>query len=287
MGCNIHRRPYDNGGDLDKERRRTIQPHNKENLKNQGREGFMPRNNNGKNKVILKIEGDVEGTFIERPNRFISLVRINEHEEYAHVHDPGRLRELLYPGNKVLLKKYVGGKRKTKWEVLAAKKGSRWVFVNSKFHREISERILRDEKLSPIGMVEELLPEVKVGNSRIDFLAIKNGKKVWVEIKGCTLEKNGVALFPDAPTERGRRHVEELLNMKNNGDNAALIFLVFVNASCFRANQETDEKFSHSLRKAMKSGVSVYPLLLNYDGKEITFEKIIQLCRDQEIKTEN
>ncbi len=247
----------------------------------------MPCDNNGKDKVILEIEGDNEGIFVERPNRFISIVEINGQKEYAHVHDPGRLKELLYPGNKVLLKKYEGGIRKTKWEILAAKKDSKWIFVNSKFHRQISEIILKNERLSPIGVIEDLHPEVKVGKSRIDFLAIRDGKKVWIEIKGCTLERNGVALFPDAPTERGKRHVEELLNMKKMGDDAVIIFLIFVNASCFRPNYETDEKFSRSLYKAMEHGVSVYPLLLNYDGRAIKFEKLLQLCREQEIETKN
>ncbi len=238
----------------------------------------MPRHNNGENKVVLKISGDAIGIFIERKNRFLASVEIDETPHEVHVHDPGRLNELLYPGNRVLLKKYPLGKRKTEWELIAADKNGGWIFTNSKFHRKISETILRDALISPLGSLDSLKAEVRTGRSRIDFLAKKDGRRIWIEVKGCTLEKNGVALFPDAPTARGRRHVEELIHLKEEGDDAAIIFLVFVDAVCFKPNRETDIEFSRAFEKAMKNGVEIYPLMLSYDSRSIRFERIMKLC---------
>jgi len=238
----------------------------------------MPSDNNGKGKIVLTIKGDVVGVFIKRLNRFLATVKIGKDIHYVHVHDPSRLGELLYPGNKVLLKKYSKKHRKTAWELIAAKYKERWVFTNSKFHRLISERILQDNEISPLGKLDEIRPEVTIGKSRIDYLAIKNGRKVWIEIKGCTLEKNSIALFPDAPTERGRRHLEELIKLKNSGDEAIIIFLVFVKALCFAPNNATDPKFAKIFLKALKNRVGVYPLLLDYNGFEIKFYGLLKLC---------
>jgi len=241
----------------------------------------MSSHNNGKSKIIFEIQGDAEGTFIERINRFLAQVKIGNSIHYAHIHDPGRLSELLYKGNRIMLKRYPHKGRKTEWEVIAARYKDRWIFTNSKFHRALSERILRDENISPLGKIEELKAEVKIGNSRIDYLLIKNGKRIWVEVKGCTLEKDGVALFPDAPTERGRRHIEELHTLIKKGDYASLLILVFhKNVRCFSPNRQMDERFAEAYDEARKDGLLVYPVKLEYDGKHISFLGLIPLCED-------
>ncbi len=238
----------------------------------------MPSDNNGKNKVILEIQGDSIAIFVRRLNRFLGSVRLEEQIVEAHIHDPGRLEELLFPGNLVLLKRYSSAKRKTSWEIIAARLHNTWIFLNSKFHRPISERILKDEKISPFGKVDDLIPEVKVGNSRLDFLLLKGDERIWVEVKGCTLVHRSEALFPDAPTSRGRRHVEELIKLRKGGDRAALIFLVFPRASCFSPNIATDPEFAELFSEAIDVGVEVYPLLLGYDGSQIFYQAPIPIC---------
>lgn len=239
----------------------------------------MPSNNYGKGKVILTLPYDSTGIFLERPNRFLGKVLINDKEEFVHIHDPGRLSELLYKGNEVLLKRYDNKKRKTKWEIIGAKYKGNWIFTNSKFHRIISERILRDPEISPFGRVDEIRAEVRIGNSRIDYLLIKNKKRVWVEVKGCTLEEDDIALFPDAPTMRGKRHVEELKKMIDCGDDASLLILIFhPNVKCFAPNEKRDKKFAESYWNAIDKGLKVYPSILQYDGKNIIFKGYTSLC---------
>jgi len=239
----------------------------------------MPSDNHGKGKVIFTIPYDSKAIFLDRPNRFLGKVLIDGKEELVHIHDPGRLSELLYHGNEVLLKKYCNEKRKTKWELLGAKYKGNWIFTNSKFHRIISERILKDPQISPFGKVEDIKAEVKTGNSRIDYLLMKNGKRIWVEVKGCTLEENNIALFPDAPTARGRRHVEELKKLIEEGDRAALLILIFhTNIKCFAPNEKRDKKFAETYLDAINRGLEVHPLLLQYDGKNIIFKGYTSLC---------
>ncbi len=152
----------------------------------------MPRNTDGKDKIkILSVKWDREGIFLSRPNRFTGMVEIDGKKETVHVHDPGRLEELLYRGNRVLLKSADKPDRKTKWDLIASRYGDRWVFTNSGYHRKISERIMH--MLFPDA---EIIPEVKVGHSRLDFIVKKKGKITGVEVKGCTLTENGVALSP-------------------------------------------------------------------------------------------
>ena len=119
-------------------------------------------------------------------------------EQYVHVRDPGRLKELLYPGNKVLVKHKSGEKRKTQWEIIAAW-DNEWVLINSGYHRAISEAILNNPKISPFGELDGLKAEVTVGHSRLDFMLEKDEGQIALEIKGCTLEIDNIALFPDLP----------------------------------------------------------------------------------------
>ena len=241
----------------------------------------MSCHNYGEGKIILTMPYDSKGIFLKRPNRFLGKVLINGKEELVHIHDPGRLSELLYEGNEVLLKEYNSKKRKTKWELIGAKYKGNWIFTNSKFHRVISERILKDTEISPFGKVDEIRAEVRVGKSRIDYLLTKNGKRIWVEVKGCTLEENDIALFPDAPTERGRKHVEELKKLIEKGDNSALLILVFhPYVKCFAPNEKRDEKFAESYWNAINKGLKVHPALLQYDGKNIIFKGYTSLCKN-------
>ncbi len=229
---------------------------------------------------LMEVKADEEGVFIERPNRFVGMVRIRDSEEPVHVHDPGRLRELLFKGNRVLLKRASNPGRKTAWDIVAAWSPAGWVFTNSGYHRRITERILRNPSISPFGHIQQLRAEMKLGASRIDFrVELADNSIVWVEVKGCTLTVEGVALFPDAPTTRGQRHIDELAEVRKHGHRAAVIFLVFRNDSvCFRPNGATDPVFEEKFWRAVEAGVEVYPLLLSYDGETIYFKKVIPMC---------
>lgn len=243
--------------------------------------------NTGKDKMkrpLFKITPDSEATFKSRENRFLGKVEIVENSsiEDVHIRDPGRLEEILYPGNKVLLEKVENDNRKTKWTLLAGKVRGDWIFVNSGYHRDISENILDDPSLSPFGKLDDYEAEIKLRKSRIDFLLNKNGKDIWLEVKGCTLAKERIALFPDAPTERGRKHVKELVNkIDEKNTSGAILFLIFrPEAECFKPYKEKDPKFTNTFKEAIKNGLDVYPVKLEYDGKTVYYRGKIPLCQD-------
>lgn len=231
---------------------------------------------------LMEIKTDYTAIFKKRPNRYVAEVDIPElnlKDETIHVHDPGRLKELLYPGNKVRIKKATNPKRKTKWDLIAAEKNNEEIMVNSAYHRNISYFILNNENINPLGKMKNIKAEVKYNKSRIDYLVEKaKNKKIWIEIKGCTLTENGIAKFPDAPTLRGRKHLEELIKIIEEGGNAAIYLLVFGKSECFKPNMETDTKFAETFYKAMKSGVEIYPIQLSYNKGIISYEGILPIC---------
>lgn len=238
------------------------------------------------NSPILSLPYDVKAKFQERPNRFLGLVEIIDNKtgksiiEKVHIHDPGRLQELLFLGNQVLLKRVENPIRKTRWDMLAACINNQWVLVHSGYHRNIVENILKHPKINPFDKLKEITPEVPMGNSRLDFLLTKNnGKKIYLEVKGCTLAHNGTALFPDAPTTRGTRHLKTLMAAKSSGASAAILILIFRSDSkCFAPNHDTDPKFAETFKTAINHGISVHPLVLSYNGKHIFYEKTIPVC---------
>ncbi|RLF70900.1 MAG: DNA/RNA nuclease SfsA [Thermoplasmata archaeon] len=235
------------------------------------------------NEAVIKFSGLKEGRFLERPNRFTAVVDIpGEGAVKAHLHDPGRLEEILTRGRKVLLKSAVGRGRKTQYDVIAGEAAGSWVFIHSGYHRRISKWIIQKEVVEELGKVEELKDEVRWGRSRMDHL-LKNsrGEVVLIEVKGCTLTRDGVALFPDAPTERGRRHLEELIRAEEKGMRAAVIFLVFRQDSrCFLPNGETDPAFEEVFFRALSRGVEIYPLLFSFNGEEVLYLRRLPLCSE-------
>jgi sugar fermentation stimulation protein A len=230
-------------------------------------------------RTLFELRHDTVGIFRTRPNRFLGRAAVRREdgglaEEYVHIHDPGRLRELLHPGNRVLLRRAaLSHKRKTAWDLLAASHGSQWVLVHSGYHRGIAEQILKDPTLSPLGSLASLRAEVKRGHSRMDFLGTRvNGGQVLIEVKGCTLVLHGKALFPDAPTERGRRHVATLIEARQAGFEASIIVLIFrSDAERFAPNHGTDPAFADVFGRAVRAGVAVFPLVLAYDGSTVRF----------------
>ncbi len=237
-------------------------------------------------RILLKIPYDAKGIFKNRPNRFLGIVDILKNNKprltstEVHIHDPGRLQELLFPGNQVLLKRTSNPNRKTQWDLIAAKVNNMWVFTHSGYHREITEKILKDSNINPFGKLQDITPEVTIEHSRLDFLLTKSdGTKIYLEVKGCTLTQNGIALFPDAPTERGTRHLETLISLKSSNVDTAVLILVFRHDStCFAPNRETDPKFASTLKTALEHGIKIHTIVLSYNGKQIIYEKTISIC---------
>ncbi len=247
-----------------------------------------------KDKEIMQIHTDAEGTLIERANRFLAIVEIEENgikkQEKAHVHDPGRLIDILYPGNRLLLRKASNPNRKTGWDVIAGRIGDEWILINSAFHRLISQWVLENRVIDELKDIDNIIPEQKFGDSRLDFLLETNGvaeegnekeqvKSTWVEVKGCTLAKNNVAIFPDAPTTRGKRHLEELMHAVDEGNDAAIIILILrSDASCFSPNWNIDIDFTKTMIKAVEKGVMIFPLQFIFENNSIYYISEIPLC---------
>lgn len=226
---------------------------------------------------LYRIDTDEEGIFIERPNRFIADIELEDEIIRAHVHDSGRLSELLYKGNKVKVKKADKPERKTKWDLISAKGEGEDVLVNSAYHRYISENLLKNKEFSPFGSIDNLQAEVKYGKSRIDYLLKKDGVSIWVEIKGVSLSVYREAMFPDAPSERAQKHLLELIELKKSGDRAAVVLLILRDSKEFRPKWETDPRFSELFYKAIEEGVEVYPVQLAYEDGVIKYKGLIPI----------
>ncbi len=227
---------------------------------------------------ILHIPYDKEGEFIERVNRFVGKLRVDDEIVLAHIHDTGRLSELLYRGNRVLLKKAKNPHRKTQWDVIAALFDGEWIFTNSSYHSEIFHKTLL--KLPEFGLRGfKIKREVKVGTSRLDFVLTEKNRKILVEVKGCTLREEDVAMFPDAPTERGKKHVLELIEAIKDGYEAWLVFLIMhTKARCFSPNRKRDRDFAEVFTQAIQSGVKIIPLKYKYDGRVLWYVDKAGLC---------
>lgn len=200
-----------------------------------------------------------EGIFIRRLNRFACLVGWRGGEELAHLPNSGRLRELLVPGRRVLLAPAAPGKRSTQADLTLVSLGSGWVSVDARLPSPLMEEALRQGRLAPFLSVAEMRREVVRGSGRLDFLLRSNGQGCFLEVKSVTLVKEDRALFPDAPTARGRRHLLSLVEALGQGLGAAIAFVVQrEDALGFSANDGTDPAFGATLREAAGRGVGVY-----------------------------
>ena len=196
------------------------------------------------------------GTFLSRPNRFIAHVKVNGKDWVCHVKNTGRCRELLVPGARVYVEESENPARKTKYDLIAVEKGNLLINMDSQAPNKAAQEFL--PKLLP-GLTF-LRPETVWGNSRFDFYAeTDSGAKWFLEVKGVTLEDNGVARFPDAPTERGAKHLTELCRCAQEGYHAAVLFVIQMKGvSRFEPNDATDPKFGEALRFAAEHGVKIF-----------------------------
>jgi len=219
-------------------------------------------------KVYTFNENFFVDNFKKRLNRFVVET---ESGKRCHLHDPGRLEELLYPGAPLYM---VEKSRVLKCEIYFTKKNNEYVLINSKIHSDIAENIINSDLFKDFKIIRK---EVKLKKSRIDFLLDHKNREFYLEVKGCTLTRNGVALFPDAPTERGRRHVEELEYLIEKGYEGGVMFLVFRKSEYFSPNWETDPEFSKALKRAYNKGLKIFPVQLYFDGKNIYAENLLKI----------
>ena len=223
----------------------------------------------------MKIKNLTLANFIARPNRFTVVVEKDCYKFKAHLRDPGRLEDLLNPGNKLLLKHMpVSGDRKTLFDVIAAFKDGEWVIINSGLHNGLANEIIESHFVKELEGYKVIKREYSFGKSRLDFFLARDGEKMLLEVKGCTLLKDDMALFPDAPTIRGKRHLEELIKATELGFKSSILFLIFRRkAKIFSPNHTTDPKFAETLKKSVKNGVIVIPITLKTKlNKELKIE---------------
>lgn len=209
----------------------------------------------------------IEARFLRRVNRFTAFVELNGQEEMVHVKNTGRCKELLIEGARVFLEEADKEERKTQYSLIAVYKENMLVNMDSQAPNQMAAEAMAEGKIEEIGEVDFLKREVKYGNSRFDLYYQKDAKKGFVEVKGVTLEEDDIAMFPDAPTERGTKHLRELIKAKEEGYEAAVLFVIQMKGLReFRPNEARDRKFTEALRDAAEVGVKI----LAYDcGVEI------------------
>lgn len=199
----------------------------------------------------------VPGRFLARPNRFIAHVELDGQTQICHVKNTGRCRELLVPGAQVYLEDFgPDTKRKTRYDLIAVEKGSLLINMDSQAPNKAVEEFLRAGGLWESPTL--VRPETKWGNSRFDFYLEQGERKAFLEVKGVTLEQEGLSLFPDAPTQRGVKHLEELTAAAAAGFEAYVLFLIQMKGvHTFRPNWELHPQFGQALVQAAQAGVTV------------------------------
>ncbi len=204
----------------------------------------------------MRYDNIVRGRFLERPNRFIARVELNGKEETVHVKNTGRCRELLVKGAEVFLEKSDNAQRSTGYDLVAVKKGERIINIDSQAPNKAAEEWLLGKELFPD--LVSVRPETVYGSSRFDFYVETEKEKIFLEVKGVTLEEDGVVRFPDAPSGRAVKHVEELVRAKREGYRAFVLFVVQMQGvRYFTPNYDTHREFAEALCRAAQAGVEI------------------------------
>ena len=220
----------------------------------------------------MRYERIQKAVFIERPNRFIAYAKLSGKRETVHVKNTGRCAELLRPGAVIYVQESDNPDRKTKWDLIAVEKpvkeGKRLINMDSQIpNKVVQEWIEQGRFISDVTLIK---PETTYGNSRFDLYVEAGERKIFIEVKGVTLEEDGVCRFPDAPSERAVKHLEELIQAKKEGYEAYVFFVIQMkDVRYFTPNTDTHPEFAETLKKAQAAGVE----LLAYDC-EVTPESI-------------
>ena len=218
-----------------------------------------------------------QGYFLARPNRFIAHVELDGQVEVCHVKNTGRCRELLTPRAVVYVECHHDPRRKTKYSLIAVRKGSMLINMDSQAPNKVVGEWLASGELLP-GLTL-LKPECRYGASRFDFYAETQQQRMFIEVKGVTLEENGVAMFPDAPTERGIKHLDELAQAVRDGYAATVIFVIQMRGvTSFTPNRRTHAAFAEALQRAQQAGVQVLAYDCDVTPDGLSLGKQIPCC---------
>lgn len=221
----------------------------------------------------MKYKNIKEGIFVSRPNRFIAKVLLDGKEEAVHVKNTGRCKELLTQGARVFLEKSDNPKRKTQYDIVSVYKGDVLYNIDS----QVVNTVLGEYICTMFDSVTFIKPECRYKNSRFDFYVEYEGKKAFVEVKGVTLEKDGVMLFLDAPTERGVKHINELCECIKDGYEAYIVFVIQADAGeYFTPNHATHKAFADALKTAKEKGVKILAYKCRVDKESIEIKDTIK-----------
>ena len=225
----------------------------------------------------MHYEKMVPGIFLSRPNRFIAHIEIAGKPEICHVKNTGRCRELLPQGAKVWCLDADSPSRKTRYDLITVQKGERLINMDSQAPNAAAKEWLL---AGGLGRIEDLRPETRWGDSRFDFAFQKEGRPCFLEVKGVTLEEGGVCAFPDAPTERGVKHLQGLTRAVREGCGAFVLFVIQMSdVKYLRPHDERDPAFGKALREAAAAGVTVLAMdcAVTPDSMEIRLPILVDL----------
>ena len=223
----------------------------------------------------MQYENMVPGVFLARPNRFIAYVEIDGNVEICHVKNTGRCRELLPAGAKVWCQQFDNPNRKTKFDLITVKKGDRLINMDSQAPNAAAKEWLL---AGGLGKISELKGEYTHGQSRFDFSFVKDGRQCFLEVKGVTLENDGVCAFPDAPTERGVKHLRGLTELARKGLGAYVLFVIqMADVKYLHPNDATDPNFGNALREAAANGVQVMAVDCQVTVDSMTIGEMVEV----------
>ena len=232
----------------------------------------------------MKYERIETGFFLERPNRFIAYIEIAGQKETVHVKNTGRCAELLTPGAEVYVQKADNPERKTQWDLIGVKKGKRMINMDSQIPNKVVEEWIRKGNLFPDATL--IKPETTYKQSRFDLYIEEENRKIFIEVKGVTLEHDGVVKFPDAPTERGVKHLNELCEAVKDGYEAYVFFVIQMKGvKYFTPNMRMHAAFGEALRNAKEQGVHIlaYDCKVTKDSIEIG-QEVPVIFRNENLK---
>lgn len=227
----------------------------------------------------MRYENIYPGVFLERPNRFIARVLLDGREETCHVKNTGRCKELLLPGAEIWLNRPDSAVRKTKYDLVAVRKGDRLVNIDSSAPNRLCLEWFRTG--GGFSGASRIRSEVTYGGSRLDFRVEWKNKIHYIEVKGVTLEEDGIARFPDAPSLRGLRHVRELIKAAGEGCGAVIIFIIQMErVKCFTPNWQTQPEFGFALQEAAAAGVEIWSWECKVRPEEIMVNRPVPMLLD-------
>jgi len=225
----------------------------------------------------MKYAKTLEAVFVDRPNRFIAHVLVDGNVETVHVKNTGRCKELLYEGVKVILFDSENPQRKTRYDLIAVwKKDFGWINIDSQVPNVVMKEWLTADNEYFMG-ITYIKPEMKYGDSRIDFYIEQGERKSFIEVKGCTLEVDGEGYFPDAPTERGVKHLRELIKIKEQGYDAYVAFVIAMEGiEVVHPNIAMQTEFGEAMKEAVAAGVKILYLCCDVEPDSLRIRKCIE-----------